>query len=114
METTRIKLALEPEAASILCRFSEPDLREYLSKKGIKYLVADLGGKIHFWSKTFFYLPPLSKAYLDSNSRRLCLQSPKTDMREALGPGIYLSVRSNVKINMACNDFYQNKSLSGQ
>lgn len=58
MDSNRIKLALEPEAASILCRFSYPNLKQYLSTRGKQYMVADLGGtyqlQIRFLSKYAF------------------------------------------------------------
>lgn len=45
MDQNRVRIALEPEAASIWCRNVDPSVNETLSESGKRYMVADLGGK---------------------------------------------------------------------
>ncbi|XP_052816866.1 heat shock 70 kDa protein 12B-like [Mya arenaria] len=44
LDNDRIKLALEPEAASIWCQNINTSIKTDLSKAGIQYMVVDLGG----------------------------------------------------------------------
>ncbi|WAR02195.1 hypothetical protein MAR_008753 [Mya arenaria] len=45
LEADRIKLALEPEVASIWCQNVTTDLKGELARSGMQYMVLDLGGK---------------------------------------------------------------------
>jgi len=50
----QIKLALEPEAASILCQHI--DAEDDIKKTGSKYMVVDMGGKLIIVSVYIFRL----------------------------------------------------------
>jgi hypothetical protein len=44
IDDTRLKLALEPEAASIWCQVVTDEAKTALAGTGTKYMVVDLGG----------------------------------------------------------------------
>ncbi|XP_045161878.1 heat shock 70 kDa protein 12B-like [Mercenaria mercenaria] len=44
IETKRLKLSFEPEAASIWCQILTTEAKESLSKSGTQYMIIDLGG----------------------------------------------------------------------
>lgn len=44
LDSTRLKLSLEPEAASIWCQMVSTDLKKSVSDVGCQYMVVDLGG----------------------------------------------------------------------
>jgi len=49
IEGDHLKLALEPESASIWCQQVEADLQSVINRTGSKYMVADLGG-MYTWA----------------------------------------------------------------